>query len=230
MEVSKRIGCILNLVDKCNILADIGSDHAYVPISAIKQEKCSYAIASDINKGPIEKAKKNVIANKLEDKIQCRLGGGLTTLKENEVDLIIVAGMGGNLIRDIIEERINVFSKLDYAILQPTQNPEVLRKYLIENGYEIVQEDLCYEDNIYYEMIKVKCEKSLPKKLEEIYYEISEKLLCEKHPMLKEYIEFKIMKNRNILGYINGEGESVEKRRIQIRDKIYKMEEILKCL
>lgn len=230
MEVSKRIDCIIGLLDKCNILADIGSDHAYVPISAIKQGKCNYAIASDINKGPIEKAKKNVIANKLEDKIQCRLGGGLTTLKENEVNSIIVAGMGGNLIRDIIEERLNVFNKLDYAIFQPTQNPEVLRKYLIESGYEILQEDLCCEDNIYYEMIKVKCERGIPKKLEEIYYEISEKLLCEKHPLLKEYVEFKIMKNKNILDYLNGDGESVEKRRIYIEDKMCKMEGILKCL
>lgn len=230
MEVSKRIGCILNLVDNCNVLADIGSDHGYVPIAAIKQGKCNYAIASDINKGPIEKAKKNVIANKLEKKINCRLGGGLTTLKENEADVVVVAGMGGNLIRDIIEERLNVFSKLDYAILQPTQNPEVLRKYLIENGYEIVKEDICYEDNIYYEIIKVKCRKGMSRKVEDIQYEISEKLVYEKHPLLKEYIEFKIMKNKNILEYLNGEGESLEKRREYIEEKIYKMEGILKCL
>jgi tRNA (adenine22-N1)-methyltransferase len=229
MNISVRLKTIGDMVDKCNTVADIGTDHAYLPIYLIKKSICEKAIASDINKGPVERAVENVKREGLESKIFCRLGPGFNTIKPSEVNCAIIAGMGGNLIRDIIEEKMDVFKSLNYAILQPVQNPEVLRKYIYEAGYEVIDEELCIDDSKYYEIIKVRYHKN-PRELNNIYYEIGEKLVEKKHPLLKKYIEYKLNKYNNILKYISEDTEMAEKRKSEITDKIKKMEELLICL
>lgn len=229
MNISTRLKTIGDMVSKCSTIADIGTDHAYLPIYLIKKGVCEKAIASDINKGPVERAIENVQRERLESKIFCRLGSGFKTIKPYEVNCAIIAGMGGNLIRDIIEDKMDVFKSLDYAILQPVQNPDVLRKYIYEAGYEVIDEELCIDDNKYYEIIKVKYGiKS--KELEDIYYEIGEKLVEKKHPLLKLYIEHKLDKYNNILKYISEDTELAEKRKQEIIDRIKKLEELLTCL
>lgn len=231
MDISLRLKTIVNLIDKCEIIADIGTDHGYVPIDVIKKNICNRAIASDINKGPVEKAKINVSMEGMKDKIECRLGSGLTTLKVGEVQGVVIAGMGGNLIRDIILQGYNVFKKLDFAILQPTQNPEVLRKFIFEKGLEIIKEDLCIDEGIYYEIIKVKCEefKKTTEK-DELYYEVSEYLVKTKHPIIKQYICDKIKKYEIINDKIRDTTESALKRKKDIEAKINKLEGVKTCL
>lgn len=130
MQLSSRLKAICNMVDHCNCTADIGTDHGYIPIYLVKNNICNRAIASDINKGPIRKAEINIRNEDLQNKIECRLGSGLNTINIGEVQEIIIAGMGGNLIRDIINENINIFKSVNTLILQPIQNPEVLREYI----------------------------------------------------------------------------------------------------
>lgn len=229
MNISIRLKTVASLVDKCEKIADIGTDHAYLPIYLLKKGVCKEAIASDINKGPVEKAEHNVKREGLERKILCKLGGGLTTIKPFEVDSAIIAGMGGNLIRDIIEESMDVFKSLKYVVLQPVQNPDVLRKYLYESGYNIIDEELCFDEGKYYEIIKVEYSNK-PKILDEVYYEVSEKLIEKKHPMLKEYIQYKIEKYNNILSYIDDDTESAKIRKGHVSERIRKLEEIILCL
>ena len=231
MDISVRLKTIVNLIDKCESIADIGTDHGYVPIDVIKNNICNNAISSDINKGPVEKAKINVSMEGMKDKIECRLGPGLTTLKVGEVQGVVIAGMGGNLIRDIILQGYNIFKKLDFAILQPTQNPEVLRKFLFEKGLEIIKEDLCIDEGIYYEIMKVKCQEfKNPIEKNEIYYEISEYLVETKHPIMKQYICDKIKRYKLINDKIRDTTESALKRKKDIEFKINKLEGIKECL
>ena len=239
MEISKRLSVIVNMIDKGSSIADIGTDHAYVPIEAVKKGISTRAIASDINKGPIEKARDNVKRNGLDNKIECRLGPGFSTIKPGEVQGGIIAGMGGNLIRDIIEEDIEVFKKMNFLIAQPTQNPEIFRKYVYDSGYEIIDEELCFDEGIYYEYIKIKntpCKKDKIKDsqniktLDDIDYEISSNLLNKKHELIGDYIEFKIEKYKNIFSYIKEDTESSVRRRVELKSKIEKMEEMLRCL
>lgn len=225
MNISIRLKTIASLIDECNRISDVGTDHAYLPIYLIKMGICKEAIASDINIGPVEKAEHNIKREGLENKIICRLGAGLTTIEPYEVDCAIIAGMGGNLIRDIIEESKDVFKSLKYAVLQPVQNPDILRKYLYESGYDILEEELCIDEGKYYEIIKVKYNNE-PKVLDDIYYEIGEKLICKRHPLLKEYINHKVNKYANILSYIDDETELAKLRRIELEKKIRKLEEI----
>lgn len=229
MDASLRLFKIANMVDKCDTVADIGTDHGYVPIMLINNNICNSAIACDINPGPLKKAKLNIDMEGLPGKIKLRLGAGLSVLKENEAQCIIIAGMGGNLIRDILEENIEVAKVCDSLVLQPVQNPEVLREYLYRKGFFIIDEDLCYDENKYYEIIKVKY-LGEPKSVESIYYEISRKLIEKKHPLLKEYISKKITSYKNILNNINENTEMAEKRKREINEKLYKLEGILRCI
>ncbi|MCY6484235.1 class I SAM-dependent methyltransferase [Clostridium aestuarii] len=229
MNISTRLKDIASMLDKCKNMADIGTDHAYLPIYLIKKGICNSAIASDINKGPVDKARININKEGLSEKIDCRLGQGLRTIEPYEVECVVIAGMGGNLIRDIIEERKNVFKSSQYMILQPVQNPEVLRKYIYEQGYDIIDEELSIDEEKFYEIIKVRYDNK-PKKLDNIYYEISEKLISKKHPLLNKYIAFKINKCKNILNYIEDKTEPAKKRKQEIEVKVNKLEELLLCL
>ena len=156
MDVSKRIDFIVDNLDKVECLADIGTDHGYVPLLALEREKANKVIACDINKDPLDKAKLNAILEGIVgNEIDFRLGSGLKPLEMKEANSVVIAGMGGNLIRDILEADMEKVNSLESLILVPAQNPEVLREYLYENNYEIIKEDLCFDEGVYYELFKV---------------------------------------------------------------------------
>jgi tRNA (adenine22-N1)-methyltransferase len=226
MEIGIRLNEIASMVENCDKIADIGTDHAYIPIYLIQRGICKSAIASDINKGPVEKAKGNVKLENLEAFIECRLGGGFSTLKPSEAQAAIIAGMGGNLIRDIIEEGIDVFRTLDYCILQPVQNPEVLREYIYKQGYSILDEELCIEDGKYYEIIKVKYDNN-PRTIEPIYYEVGQKLLEKRHPLIFKYISYKLEKYYKIYNGITDNSLNARVRKSEVMDAINKLKELL---
>ncbi|MHC1683464.1 MAG: tRNA (adenine(22)-N(1))-methyltransferase TrmK [Clostridiaceae bacterium] len=226
MEISNRLVTIANMIDNCESMVDVGTDHGYIPIYLCNNNKIKQAIASDINKGPIEKAKRNITDNNLTGNIQCRLGGGLTTIKPGEVKVAVIAGMGGNLIRDIIEERYKVFKSLEYAILQPVQNPEVLRKYLYEKGIKIIEEKIIKDEGIYYEILKVKHDNN-PKVLDEIIYEVGDEAISSSKNERKEFILFKIEEYEKIISRINLKSESALKRKLEIENKITKLKEMI---
>jgi len=229
MELSTRLKKVADLVEPCNCVADIGTDHAYIPIYLVKNNICSHAIASDINKGPVKKALLNVNSYNLQNRIECRLGSGLNTLKTKEADTVIISGMGGNLIRDIIEDRIDLFKEFKSVILQPVQNPEVLREYIYKRGYNIIDEELCIDENKFYEIIKIRySEKNY--NIDNIFYEISKKLFDEKHPVIKDFIINKYNKYNKILSKINDTSELANDRKNELKIRINKLEEMLKCL
>ena len=229
MELSVRLNEIISLVDKCNIIADIGTDHGYIPIYLIKNNLCKVAIASDVNLGPKKKAEQNIGMEGLTDKIHCRLGDGLNTINPFEVQAVIIAGMGGYLICDIIKERLDVFKSLDYAILQPAQNPEILRKYIYESGFKIIGEELCFEQNKYYETIKVAYDNK-PKMEDSFYYEVSKTFIHEKHPLIKGYAKYKLLVYNKIYEEIKDGAETAKKRKAELKHRIDKLKELLLCL
>lgn len=220
MELSKRLDLIVNHIKDCDTLVDVGTDHGYIPIYVIKNEICKSAIASDINKDPLDKAKLNAIFEEVDEKIDTRLGGGLSTVEVNEVDACVIAGMGGNLIRDILEADKEKVKGFKFLILQPAQNPEVLREYLYTNGYEVIEEDLCIDEDKYYELFKVRVKEGEETSLDPIYYEISPKLLRDRHPLMKDYITYKKEKYEKILGFIEDDTESAEARKNELEAKI----------
>ncbi|HEX9024898.1 MAG TPA: class I SAM-dependent methyltransferase [Clostridium sp.] len=228
MELSKRLNWIIEKLDKVEIIMDVGTDHGYIPIYLVKNDIAKKVIASDINKEPLKKAKINASLDGVLDKIDLRLGGGLFPLNNREANAVIIAGMGGNLIRDILENDLNKVKNLDYLILQPAQNPEVLRKYLYNNNYEILEEDICLDENKYYEIFKVKYKIGDYILLEDIFYEISPTMLSKKLPLFKSYIENKIEKNKRVMEFIKDNTEHAIERKNELKEKNQKLEKLLK--
>ena len=229
MELSKRLKRIAEHVDKCESVADIGTDHGYIPIYLVKEGICEKAIASDINKGPIEKAKVNVAFEGVSNKVKCLLGPGLNPLKVGEVNGVILAGMGGNLTRDILLADMDKVKKYDFIILQPAQNPEVLREFLYKNDYEIIDEDLIKDEGRFYELFKVKYNENSEKLVFEdgLYYEVSPLLREKNHPLFKEFIEEKINRCETILSFIKEDTEAAKKRKSDLEEKINKLKGML---
>lgn len=229
MELSKRLKRIAEHVDKCESVADIGTDHGYIPIYLVKEGICKKAIASDINKGPIEKAKVNVAFEGVSNKVKCLLGPGLNSLKVGEVNGVILAGMGGNLTRDILLADMDKVKKYDFIILQPAQNPEVLREFLYKNDYEIIDEDLIKDEGRFYELFKVKYNENSEKLVfeDELEYEVSPLLREKNHPLFKEFIEEKINRCETILSFIKEDTEAAKKRKSDLEEKINKLKGML---
>ena len=150
--ITPRLEMIIKHV-RGKTIADIGTDHAYIPIYLIENSLAGYVIASDINKGPLLIAGDNIKNHNLTEKIETRLGGGLSVLKENEADAIIIAGMGGILISEIIDADIETAKKSN-LILQPMNAQYELRKYLLSNGFKITNEDIAVEGFKVYNLIE----------------------------------------------------------------------------
>lgn len=227
MELSKRLNLIIEKLDKVEVIMDVGTDHGYIPIYLIKNDIAKKVIASDINKEPLKKAKINASFDGVLDKIDLRLGGGLSPLKNKEAEAVIIAGMGGNLIRDILENDLKKVKNLDYLILQPAQNPEVLRSYLYNSNYEILDEDICLEESKYYEVFKVRYKLGDYILLDDIFYEISPAMLNKKLPLLKSYIESKIEKNIKVMDFIKDNTEHALARKEELKEKNEKLKKLL---
>lgn len=228
MELSKRLNWIIEKTDKCNTIADIGTDHGYIAIQLIKRHITDKVIATDINKDPLEKAKINASLDNVSEFIDMRLGGGLKPITKNEADGIIIAGMGGNLIRDILEADMDKVKLFDYIILQPAQNPEVLREYLYTHSFEILEEDICFDEEKYYELFKVKYMDENNTKMEDIFYEISPIMLKNRNEVFREYIKSKIAKNEKIISFIKDDTQAAKNRKSQLINKNNKFKDILK--
>jgi len=230
MELSKRLNWIIEKLDKAKVIMDVGTDHGYIPIYLVRNGIAEKVIASDINKDPLKKAQINATLDGVSDKIDLRLGGGLAPLKNREAEAVIMAGMGGNLIRDILEADFNKVKSLQYLILQPAQNPEILREYLYSSDYEILDEDLCLDEGKYYELFKVRYKSGDYIKLENIFYEISPTMLSKKLPLLKSYIESKIDRNKKVINFIVDDTEHAKERKNELKEKNERLESLLKSV
>lgn len=154
-NLNPRLFKIASLLKPCRCLADIGTDHGYIPIFALFNGICRRAIASDINPGPLDRAREHAQQMCLEDKIGLRLGGGLSTLQAGEADTIVIAGMGGLLIAEILENSPEIVKGAHRLILQPMTAQTELRQYLARGGYTLDKEYLVAEDEKIYNIFDV---------------------------------------------------------------------------
>lgn len=186
MELSKRLSAVAALLNNCEKMADIGTDHGYIPIYLVEQKRVHDAIAMDISKGPLQRAREHVQLHKLDEYIELRLSDGAKELNVGEVQEVVIAGMGGRLMMKIIDESRELFHSLQGFVIQPQSEYGYVRRFLEENGYVILKENMVEEDGKYYPMMRVS---SGQMKLEqECFYEYGEYLLTEKHPVLQEYL------------------------------------------
>ena len=144
-ELSKRLLIVASMVEKDSVVADIGTDHAYIPIYLVEQGVCKKAIAMDVNPGPLERAREHILASGLSEQIVTRLSDGLAKLSENEADTYVIAGMGGPLMVSILARRMDLLQKGKTLVLQPQSEIGEVREFLIHNHYKIIQEEMIYD-------------------------------------------------------------------------------------
>jgi tRNA (adenine22-N1)-methyltransferase len=150
ISLTQRLSAAASLIKGGGIVADIGTDHGYLPIYLIQSGKIEKAIAADIGKMPLENARKSVVQYELADKIELRLSDGLNSFRENEVDEIVFAGMGGTLIAEKLKETPWIKNKKLHFVFQPQSRAEDLREFLFSNGFEINEEIATHEGNRVY--------------------------------------------------------------------------------
>ncbi|MBM7584706.1 tRNA (adenine22-N1)-methyltransferase [Bacillus pakistanensis] len=152
-KLSHRLETVASFIPKGSKIADIGSDHAYLPCFAIEKEIASFAIAGEVVDGPYQSALNQVKASELDEKVSVRKGNGLEVISQGEVDCITIAGMGGTLIATILENGKQKLEGVNRLVLQPNVSAISIRKWLLDHGWELVAEKILEEDKKIYEVL-----------------------------------------------------------------------------
>ncbi len=154
IKISDRLMTVASMIPEGGILADVGTDHGYVPIRLLQEGKIDAAIAMDVNEGPLARAKEHAVENGLADKITLRLSDGLEKLHAGEADTLLIAGMGGKLMARILRDGEAVFSQMKTAVLQPQSDIDEVRSFVLAHGFKIIDEKMLIDDGKYYTVMK----------------------------------------------------------------------------
>lgn len=191
MQLSLRLSAIAEMVTGGNRLVDVGCDHGYLPVYLILEKKIPSAIAMDVRKGPLSRAQEHIAQFGLEGYIQTRLSDGLAALKPGEGESLVIAGMGGPLMERLLTDGKEVRETFRELILQPQSDIPHFRRFIRQEGWEIVQEKMILEDGKFYPMMRVVCAEKEGlvmepwKPTEEAFGKL---LLEERNPVLREYL------------------------------------------
>jgi tRNA (adenine22-N1)-methyltransferase len=230
-KLSVRLSKVANYVPEGARMADIGSDHAYLPCYLAKNGKISSAIAGEVAEGPFHSAEKNVLAEGLADTIAVRKGDGLEVIQPSEVDCITIAGMGGALITSILDNGKDKLDSVKRLILQPNISAISIRTWLIANNWELIAEEIIEEDSKIYEILVA--ERGDPRKP---YQEKRDEglllgpyLLKQKNEIFKKKWTAEMNNWQRIYQALAGASETIEtiEKRKELLNKISLVEEVL---
>lgn len=229
MEISERLKTIASFVRESRSIADIGTDHGYIPIYLYKEGIIDRAIACDVNREPIKRAESNINMYHLGNVIETRLGSGLNPIKEGETDGIIIAGMGGMLIIDILSMFPDKVEAAKELVLQPQSDVESVRRFLHSVGFRIDDEQMVYEDRVYYTVIRaVFGKEKYDRKMDYVFGKIN---IDKKSSVLKQYIFDVMQKNVKIIEKLEKtDTENSENRLKELSEFQIMCKEVYKCL
>lgn len=242
MQLSKRLAAVAALVSPGNRVADVGTDHGYIPIYLVKSGISPNAVAMDIRPGPLQRAREHIHKYGMDNKIDTRLSDGVAALNKGEAETLVIAGMGGNVMIHILEEGREVIASIKECILQPQSDITKFRQYLYENGFITVAEDFVEEDGKYYPMMKVipdssttytkeKTEKEiLNSKDRAIDYQFGRLLIQQNHPVLREYLINKMKKNDLVMQNISDKAETGRVRLVKLQEQRQQIMEALELM
>lgn len=246
IHISERLKTAAGLIGDGKRLADVGTDHGYVPIYLMEQGRIPCAIAMDINRGPLARAQEHIRRYGMESYIQTRLSDGVASLGAGEADSILIAGMGGGLVIHILEAGSGVCQSVSELVLQPQSELMRVRQFLDENGYVVEAEEMVKEDGKYYPMMRVHYEpsakelspqdkkpssrdKELPSRDKELFYRYGRFLLEQKHPVLCDYLLWERQIQRGIKEQLGGQ-EATEQIAARLAEVEHTLEQNEKAL
>lgn len=231
-KLSDRLEAVANYIPQGARLADIGSDHAYLPCNVVKKGTVPMAIAGEVAEGPFQSALEQVREESLIEKISVRKGDGLEVIQPGEVDCITIAGMGGTLISTILEQGKSKLEGVSRLVLQPNVGSFAVRKWLIDNGWELVKEEILEEDRKIYEILVA--EKGEPlKPYQNIDFEngilFGPFLLKEKSEVFKGKWNAEKQNWERILKQLDEavQNDDTESKRLELKTKLKMAEEAL---
>lgn len=224
IHLSKRLTALANMVTDGNRLADIGTDHGYIPIYLCQTGKIPSALAMDIGKGPLQQAQTHIAEHGLSEQIKTRLSDGMAALQFGEADTILIAGMGGGLVMKILSEGAEKLTGKEELILQPQSEIALVREFLRVRNFQILNEDMILEDGKYYPMMKVSQQKAaeqtkiLPQEVADAFGPI---LLQKRHPVLKEWLERELRTTNSVIEQLSAQPdhERIRNRMQQVNCK-----------
>lgn len=188
VDLEPRLAMIADMIPKCDTLCDVGTDHAYIPIYAAQKRLCRKIIATDIREGPIQMADRNIVAYDVQDLIETRVGDGLDCIGDLETDIVLICGMGGLTITEMLEKQKEKVVKCNQLIIQCMYADEMLREYCYISGLDIIEERICSDRNKLYTAMRI-----IPGgqaiKLHPVYHYISQALLKQDHPLVLKYLD-----------------------------------------
>lgn len=217
MKINERLKKVGDLVDTNSSILDIGCDHALLDIYLVKEDKVKKAVASDIKEGPLKSAKENINKYKLEKKIETRLGDGLDTYTD-DIDTVVVSGMGGRTIIGIFKYKPKIVKKIDTIIVSPNNYQEDVRRFFTSVGFYIDKEELVKDGKIIYQIIKLKRGRKKYNKLDYFFGPI---LLQDKNKLFLEYYK-RELKSREIILDILPKNHRLRKYKIKREIKMIK--------
>lgn len=231
ITLSKRMEAIASMITPGGVLADVGTDHGYIPIYQVQLHRNPYAVAMDLRKGPLERAAEHIRQAGLTGQIKTRLSDGVAALEPGEADSIVVAGMGGELILHILSEGEAVCRQAKELILQPQSEIAAVRRYLREHGYYVDAENMVFEDGKYYPMMRARNglneaqlqagepDDAAGQELADLYGAL---LLKNAHPVLMQYLSYQHGQLCTILEELEKQpgSEKIADRICQIRQQI----------
>lgn len=231
VNLSKRLQAVAEEIIPQSVLADIGSDHAYLPCYSVLHNRVVSAIAGEVVEGPYQSAKTTVEQLHLQDKISVRKGDGLSVLVAGEADVITICGMGGALIRDILERGKDKLSGVQRLVLQPNIGAHNIRQWFIENGWELKRERILKEDRKIYEILCAEKGNAMQPYQERETEGIlmGPFLLQEKSDVFVEKWQHELKNFKTIYEQLNkaAKTEETKKKRQELVEKISIIEEIL---
>lgn len=208
------------------VLADIGTDHAYLPIYLVRTGKVPRAIAVDLNQGPYEGAKAQVESQGLAEKISVRLGDGLEPLAPGEAETVVLAGMGGSTMVGILERRPEVVSRLKQLVLQPMVKAAQIRRWLADHGWRIEDETLVEDGGIIYCIIGAV--PGVEEYKDWLTLEIGPVILAKRPPLFSSYVLKLLQDLKKVVQSLEkSRNEEAQAKRAEIMEKIKLLEDVL---
>ncbi len=208
-NITNRLAAAAGFVRRGARVCDVGTDHAYLPIFLCKAGIAERALATDINEGPCERAMQNIKLHKCSDKIEVRRADGLDLAADFAPTDIVICGMGGELIRDIVLRSCLTRKEGVRLVLQPMTKATALRRALVANGFSIVGEALAKDDRIY----QVICAEytGCPSRISDLEALLGPVNMIEKAPLFAEFVDFNIGVGERVLKQKSMHGIPCEK-------------------
>lgn len=221
--LDQRLSAIVDLVGRADTVVDVGCDHGYVANYLVEEKLAEKVYATDISEPSLRKNERFAYMRGNDQRVISFLGDGLVPLKGKDYDLVIIAGMGGDLIIKILEEAFDQI-KDKTLVLQPMTQRDSLRKYLVAKGFKIQKELIVRDKNKFYEIMKFIPGKDPGSTCD---YLFGQNLLDEKNPVLKEYLETLLEKTES---YIKKASQSQSPKAIRRRENLEREAKLYKEL